>query len=91
MYDNFMRAFVLEVSFMRNIQFDITKILQNVNEVKEQNKEMMYENLKEKMKEKGGKSSLWGTYKRWIAGEPDIDITDHFIQQRIKDKWKRVC
>ncbi len=34
-YDNFMRAFVLEVSFMRNIQFDMTNILQRINDKKE--------------------------------------------------------
>ena len=34
-FDNFMRAFVLEVSFIRNMQFDVTAILQKVNDSKD--------------------------------------------------------
>lgn len=34
-YDNFMRAFVLEVSFIRSMSFDVTSILQKVNDRKD--------------------------------------------------------
>ena len=33
-FDNFMRTFVLEVSFIRSMQFDVTSILQKVNDNK---------------------------------------------------------
>lgn len=31
-YDNFMRTFVLEVSFIRSMQFDVSTILQKIND-----------------------------------------------------------
>jgi hypothetical protein len=77
---------------MRNIQFDISKILQNINEIKEENKKILFENLKKKMNlEKSLKDSFWGTYKKWTTSNVDIDINDHFIQPKIRDKWRRVC
>jgi hypothetical protein len=45
-----MRTFVLEVSFIRSMQFDITSILQKVNDKKvEENKQVEFENLRRKM------------------------------------------
>ncbi len=32
MFDNFMRVFVLEVSFIRSMQFDVGNILQKVKD-----------------------------------------------------------
>ena len=37
-FDNFMRTFVLEVSFIRSMQFDVTTILQKLNDNKDENK-----------------------------------------------------
>ena len=42
-------------------------------------------------KDKGLKDSIWESYKKWTTPDMDIDITEHFINSRIKDKWKRVC
>lgn len=91
-YDNFMRAFVLEVSFMRNIQFDMTNILQRINDKKEENKRIAFDNLRKKMNEQRGiKDSLWGAYKKWTTSEVGVDINELFIAPKIRDKWKRVC
>lgn len=42
-------------------------------------------------KEKGIKDSLWDSYKKWTTPEHDIDISENYINSKIRDKWKRVC
>ena len=67
-FDNFMRAFVLEVSFIRNMQFDVTAILQKVNDSKDENKKLSIDSLRKRMeKDKGLKDSIWASYKKWTT------------------------
>ena len=42
-------------------------------------------------KDKGIKAALWESYKKWTTSEYDIDISENYINPKIKDKWKRVC
>lgn len=87
-----MRAFVLEVSFIRNMQFDVTTILQKVNDKKEEYKKISIIALNKQMeKEKGIKQSFWDTYKKWTQTENGVDIKEPYITNRLRDKWKRVC
>ena len=39
-FDNFMRAFVLEVSFIRSMQFDVGTILQRVKDRQEEHRQV---------------------------------------------------
>jgi hypothetical protein len=48
-FDNFMRAFVLEVSFIRSMQFDVGTILQKVKDKQEEHKKVALESLKQRM------------------------------------------
>ena len=49
-----MRTFVLEVSFIRSMQFDVTAILQKVNDNKDENKRVSIDALRKRMdKDKG--------------------------------------
>jgi hypothetical protein len=87
-----MRAFVLEVSFIRSMQFDITSILQKVNDRKEENKRIEFDNLRKRMdQEKGIKESFWGTLQKWAGADVDVDLKDNYISPRIREKWARVC
>lgn len=87
-----MRAFVLEVSFIRSMQFDVTTILQKVNDNKEYNRKISFDALRVRMeKEKGLKDSFWDTYKKWTTPEHGVDICENYISGRIRDKWARVC
>ena len=71
-----MRAFVLEVSFIRSMQFDVTEILQKLDENKNENKRISFDALKKRMeKEKGLKDSFWASYKKWTTPQYDIDIS----------------
>ena len=49
MFDNFMRAFVLEVSYIRSMQFDVGTILQKVKDKQEEHKKVALEALKVRM------------------------------------------
>lgn len=49
-YDNFMRTFVLEVAFIRSMQFDVTGILQKVEERRDEGKRVEIEGLRKRMK-----------------------------------------
>lgn len=87
-----MRTFVLEVSFIRSMQFDVTAILQKVNDNKDENKRVSIDALRKRMdKDKGIKESIWESYKKWTTPEHDVDISETYVNSRIRDKWKRVC
>jgi hypothetical protein len=70
---------------MRNLQFDITNILQRVTDKKDENKKIAFDNLRKRMaQEKGVKDSFWGAYKKWTTPEIGVDINDNFINPKIK-------
>ena len=59
---------MLEVSFIRNMQFDVTAILQKVNDSKDENKRLSIDALRKRMeKDKGLKDSFWASYKKWTT------------------------
>ena len=91
-FDNFMRAFVLEVSFIRSMQFDVGNILSRVNDGRDEKKRLSMESLRKRIeKEKGVKQSLWDTYKKWTMPETDVDINEGYVSPKVRDKWRRVC
>ncbi len=49
-FDNFMRAFVLEVSFIRSMQFDVGNILQKVKQHQQEHKKVALDALRARMK-----------------------------------------
>lgn len=85
-----MRAFVLEVSSMKNIQHDMISILQRVNDKRQENKKVAFDNLHFKM-EKGLKDSLIGAYKKWSNQDIGVDINEVYISPKIREKWRSVC
>lgn len=91
-FDNFMRAFVLEVSFIRSMQFDVGNILQRIKDKQEQHKKVALEALKLRMRKEGSsvKTFIKDAYKK-ITNSYLLDIPEPYINQRIKDKWKRIC
>lgn len=91
-FDNFMRAFVLEVSFIRSLQYDVGTILTKVKEKQEEQRKVVLEELRNSMKREGSKigSFIWSTYKKWIDNS-DFDIKEHYISPRVREKWQRVC
>ena len=72
-FDNFMRAFVLEVSFIRSMQFDVGTILQRVKDHQEEHRQVALEALKKRMnKEASMKTFIKDVYKK---------LTDNFLLQ----------
>lgn len=67
-FDNFMRAFVLEVSFIRSLQFDMGTILTKVKEKQEDQRKLVIEELRNSMKRENSKigNFIWSAYKKWI-------------------------
>jgi len=48
-FDSFMRAFVIEVSFIRSMQFDVGTILQRVKERQEEHRKVALDALRTRM------------------------------------------
>lgn len=67
-FDNFIRAFVLEVSYIRSLQFDMGTILTKVKEGQEEQRKVVIEELRNSMKRDNSTigSFIWSTYKKWI-------------------------
>ena len=90
-FDNFMRAFVLEVSFIRSMQFDVGTILQRVKDKQEEHKQVALEALKKRMaKEASVGTFLKDAYKK-LTDNFFLQINEGYISERIRNKWLNVC
>lgn len=91
-FDNFMRAFVLEVSYIRSLQFDMGTILSKVKERQQQQRNLVIEELRNSMKRENSTFGkfIWSAYKKWIDNS-QFDIKEHYISPRVREKWERVC
>ena len=90
-FDNFMRAFVLEVSFIRSMQFDVGTILQRVKDHQEEHRQVALEALKKRMnKEASMKTFIKDAYKK-LTDNFLLQINESYISERIRSKWANVC
>jgi hypothetical protein len=87
-----MRAFVLEVSFIRSMQFDVGTILQKVKDKQEEHKKVALEALKIRMRKETSSVTafLKDTYKK-LTNNFILEINEPYINQRIKNKWGTIC
>jgi sulfur relay (sulfurtransferase) DsrC/TusE family protein len=87
-----MRTFVLEVSFIRSMQFDVGGILQRVKEHQEEHRKVALDALRARMRKENSKvaSFLRDTYKK-VANSYLLDIDEKYVSERIRSKWSRVC
>jgi sulfur relay (sulfurtransferase) DsrC/TusE family protein len=87
-----MRAFVLEVSFIRSMQFDVGSILQRVKDHQEQHRKVALEALRTRMAKENSKVAVFikDAYKK-VSNSFMIDINEKYISERVKGKWSRVC
>jgi fumarylacetoacetate (FAA) hydrolase family protein len=91
-FDHFMRAFVLEVSFIRSMQFDVGGILQRVKEQQEEHRKVALDALRSRMKKENSQVAafLKDAYKK-VSTSFLLDISEKYINERVRGKWSRVC
>ena len=91
-FDNFMRAFVLEVSFIRSMQFDVGTILQKVNDRQEEHKKVALQALKVRMMKETSSVTAFirDAYKK-LTNNFLLEINEPYINQKIKSKWSNIC
>lgn len=87
-----MRAFVLEVSFIRSMQFDVGGILQRVKEHQEEHRKVALDALRTRMRKENSQVAtfLRDAYKK-VSSSFLLDINEKYINERIRGKWSRVC